>query len=133
MTTCLPDHRLFVGGAAMTCYFRETEGNCVGAGQYNKVQEIMRGLIGDRLLKRFLGNILHPPEFNQLRVPGSRSDTDETTNPSETTREKAQSRTPDPGDEMTDASASEDWNLSTNGNATSDKLGSSTDAAIPLS
>lgn len=67
----------------------------------------MRGLIGDRLLKRFLGNILHPPEFNQLRVLGSTLDDDETTTPSEATRDRAQSRTPDPGDEMTSASVSE--------------------------
>jgi hypothetical protein len=75
----------------------------------------MRGLIGDRLLKRFLGNILHPPEFNQRRVLGSTSDNDETT------REKAQSRTPDPGAEMTNASESENGAKS----AVDEKAGSS--------
>lgn len=93
----------------------------------------MRGLIGDRLLKRFLGNILHPPEFNQHRVLGSKSDNDETTTPSETTQEKAQSGMLDPTDEMTNASALEDWNVSNDGNEASDKLGSSTDVAIPRS
>jgi hypothetical protein len=39
---------------------------------------------------------------------GSTSENDETTTPSETPREKAQSRTPDPGDEMTNTSALED-------------------------
>lgn len=92
----------------------------------------MRGLIGDRLLKRFLGNILHPPEFNQLRVLGSTSGNDETTTPSEATTEKAQSRTPDLGDEMTNTSALEDWNVSNDGNAADDKLEASTDAAKPL-
>jgi hypothetical protein len=95
----------------------------------------MRGLMGDRLLKWFVGSILHPPEFNRLRVLGSTSDNDETTtNPSETTEEKAQSRTPERSGETTNASASEAGDKPpTDGNAVSDNLGSSTDAAMPLS
>lgn len=86
----------------------------------------MRGLMGDRLLKQFLGSILLPPEFNQLRVLGSTSDNDETTTPSETTEVKAQSRMPDPtdpGGETTNASTSEAGEkLSRDGNVVSDNL-----------
>jgi hypothetical protein len=68
----------------------------------------VRGLIGDRLLKRFVGDIRHQPGFGLPWVLGSRPDNGEaTTNPSETTEEKAQARTPERGAEATDASASE--------------------------
>jgi len=93
----------------------------------------MRGLIGDRLLKRFAGGIRHQPGFALPRGLGSRSDNSEaTTNPSETTKEKAQATTPERGGEATDASTSENgakpavdenagishvWEDSVNGNA----------------
>jgi hypothetical protein len=61
----------------------------------------MRGLIGDRLFKRFVGDILHQPE---PRVLGSGSDNSEAmTIPSETTEEKTQARTPGRGGEATNA------------------------------
>jgi hypothetical protein len=68
----------------------------------------MRGLIGDRLFKRFVGDILHQPGFGLPRVLGSGLDNSEaTTIRSETTEEKRQAETPERVGKATDASTSE--------------------------
>jgi hypothetical protein len=68
----------------------------------------VRGLIGDRLLKRFVGDIRHQPEFSLPEVSGSESDKSEaTTNPLDTIEDKGLARTPKPDGEATDASPSE--------------------------
>lgn len=65
----------------------------------------MRGLIGDRLFRRFVGDILHQPE---PQVLGSGSDNSESmTIPSETTEEKTQAGTPGKGGEAANASVFE--------------------------
>lgn len=92
----------------------------------------MRGLIGDRLLKRFIGDIRHQPRFGLPRLLDSRPDNGEaTTNSSEMTEEKAQTRTPERDSEAMDAASenrvkpavdentriSQVWENSINGNA----------------
>jgi hypothetical protein len=97
----------------------------------------MRGLIGDRLLKRLTGEIWHQPGFGLPGVLSARSDSGaETMKLPEMTEEEAQARPLDRGGEATDKATSETgakptvnenaglsqvWEESMNSNA--DKLG----------
>lgn len=68
----------------------------------------MHGLIGDRLLKRFVGDIRRQPRFSLPRVLGSESDNCEaTTDLSETAKEQVRTETPERSGEATNVSASE--------------------------